>query len=117
MEFDLCLVSHDQHVPTSLPPKITSEEFLYHLERSDFTQSGGCRTAGRLRLRPFGRRPASELSGSLLPQAIESAGWLFSPGSLSRDAGNVGSSSHHPDPSNASASTCVIRRDERSNVG
>jgi Domain of unknown function (DUF4158) len=71
----------------------------------------------RLRLRPFGRLPASELAGSLLPHAIESdrlALWL---GSLSRNAGSAGSSSHHPDLSNASASSCDIRRDEKSNVG
>ena len=44
-------------------------------------------------------------------------GWLFSPASLSRNAGSAGLLCHHPDPSNASASTCVIRRDERLNVG
>jgi hypothetical protein len=43
--------------------------------------------------------------------------WLFWLGSLSRNAGSAGSSSHHPDLSNASASSCDIRRDEKSNVG
>jgi Domain of unknown function (DUF4158) len=44
-------------------------------------------------------------------------GWLFWPSSLSRNAGSAGSSSHHPDPSNGYASTCVIRHGERLNVG
>ena len=72
----------------------------------------------RLRLRPFGRRACQRVSRTrCCRMRLRVTGWLFSPGSLSRNAGSAGSSSRHPDPSNASASTCVIRRDERSNVG
>src|SRR5215472_2819665 len=59
----------------------------------------------RLRLRPFGRRSASELANWLRRMRLKATGWLFSPSSLSRNAASAGSLSHHPDPSNASAST------------
>ena len=66
----------------------------------------------RLRLRPFGTRPAAELAGWLLPRGLRMTGCLIWPSWSWRNADSAGSSSHHPGALNASASTCAIRRGE-----
>jgi hypothetical protein len=45
----------------------------------------------RLRLRPFGTRPAADLASWLLPHAIENTGLRISPGWWWRSAGGAGS--------------------------
>jgi len=71
----------------------------------------------RLGLRPFGRRPASELVSSLLPYAIESDRLALLAELAIQECRQRGIVVPPPRSLNASASSCVIRRDERLNVG
>ena len=67
----------------------------------------------RLRLRPFGPRPAAALSTWLLPLAVEDDRLVHWPGWSWESVGAVGSSSPGPLFSNASAWKCVTRRGGR----